>query len=473
MQQKIDLKEIKPEHLLKESATNKKIYAQTIITPIKRTTNEDLEQKLNQQQNSIDELTELIKRLSRGERIPSSNPQTNSTSEIQTINIRQDNYLDINHNITEKTRIPKGTYFVDKDIQIDARGELHIDEGTTLLFEQNAGIYSEGKIYAKGTENEKITFEAKNTHWRNITLKGNQNEESVFDYCIIKNGTGRQLRSQAFKTGGAISLINTKTSITNTTLINNSAEMGGAIYATNTDLLAYNNHILDNSATKYGSAIYLDETNAHLIHNLIESNEGKSKFLSNPIDTLHIAKTNAIIENNQFLKNKNKHIISRIATIDNSEILIDTNYFENEIKTAFYLKNTNNIITNNIFFRKGTYDAESSTAIHIENGKKTIIDNNNIQNNFSTGIHFEGTNQEELIIANNEIKNIRKKGFLTHTTTLTDGTGMYLQRFKQATIENNDLVNNNVGLKITKQKYEPLIKLTNLFEQNSQDINYL
>jgi hypothetical protein len=60
--------------------------------------------------------------------------------------------------------IAKGFYDVKGDIKIDRGGILIIQAGTTLEFDEHAGIICEGVLHAIGTVKENITFTAWRSH---------------------------------------------------------------------------------------------------------------------------------------------------------------------------------------------------------------------------------------------------------------------------------------------------------------------
>lgn len=91
----------------------------------------------------------------------------------------------------QKLVLPKEIFAVHADIVVESGGELHLEAGTRLLFDEGGGIFCRGRVVAKGTEKEPIAFAAidKTKPWKNITLIGN--EENLFEHCVITGGGGR------------------------------------------------------------------------------------------------------------------------------------------------------------------------------------------------------------------------------------------------------------------------------------------
>jgi hypothetical protein len=109
----------------------------------------------------------------------------------------------------EVLTLPKGFYEVKADIVIDRGGVLEIQPGCTLEFDEEAGLVCQGVIDAAGTEEEKITFTAARSHWRNILLYGRHTDRTRMMYCEIEFGTGRVEEEGSFD-GGGLGLLYTR-----------------------------------------------------------------------------------------------------------------------------------------------------------------------------------------------------------------------------------------------------------------------
>ncbi len=90
-----------------------------------------------------------------------------------------------------------GFYEITGNIKVERGGKLIIHAGCILEFAPQAGIICEGVLEAIGSEEEKITFTATSTHWRNILIYGRHASGTRLQYCLIERGGGRVLVKDA------------------------------------------------------------------------------------------------------------------------------------------------------------------------------------------------------------------------------------------------------------------------------------
>ena len=187
-----------------------------------------------------------------------------------------------------QTSIPGGTvngvwtlsgspYQVTNSIMIAANDSLIINPGVIVEFQGTYKLLVLGKLKAKGTINDTITFKASTSSlgWRGIRFDGTSatSDSSYFKYCKLINGKANggapDDKGGAFYVSGF-----SKIKIENS-LINNcmATLQGGGIYINNASPLIIKNTISNNSTTSGGGAgIYMNNSNSLLLGNIISNN---------------------------------------------------------------------------------------------------------------------------------------------------------------------------------------------------------
>ncbi|MBL7895679.1 MAG: right-handed parallel beta-helix repeat-containing protein [Bacteroidia bacterium] len=187
-----------------------------------------------------------------------------------------------------QTSVPGGTvngiwtlsgspYQITNSIMIAANDSLIISPGVIVEFQGAFKLLVLGKLKAKGTVTDTITFKASNISagWRGIRFDGTPSvsDTSFFKYCKLINGKANG--SAPDDKGGAFYISGfSKVKIENS-LINNcmATAQGGGIYINNASPLIIKNTISNNSTTSGGGAgVYLNNSNSLLLGNTISKN---------------------------------------------------------------------------------------------------------------------------------------------------------------------------------------------------------
>lgn len=161
----------------------------------------------------------------------------------------------------EVLTLKKAFYDVSADIKIERGGTLVIRPGCTLEFAEQAGIWCEGVLTAVASEDEKITFSARASSWRNIVFNGRGADRSRMAYCVIKHGAGRE-REDGLVHGGALQFLYTRDAdiaLEHLVIRENRAATGygGAVYVLDSSIAVRHCEILRNRAGQGGGAVYV------------------------------------------------------------------------------------------------------------------------------------------------------------------------------------------------------------------------
>jgi len=159
----------------------------------------------------------------------------------------------------ETLTLEKGYYEVTGDIHIHRGGKLLIEAGSTLEFEETAGIVCEGVLEAIGTQDRKITFAPLRTHWRNILIYGRHTANTRLTYCLIQQGTGRSLQKNQHRN------IYEPQTVEDKTLPRNGGGLQ-VLYTKSAEIFLQDLVLRDNSVLNgHGGGLYLLES-APLLH---------------------------------------------------------------------------------------------------------------------------------------------------------------------------------------------------------------
>jgi len=156
-------------------------------------------------------------------------------------------------------------------------GIFTISAGSTLRFGTGNSLTISGTGYlsAAGNSSNLITFTSSGSSWGHIYFNApNESNQSVIDYCIIENGdvhTYTDYRGY----GGAIHSNYSNLIVSNSTLRNNYAEWGGAIFVNASKNPTIRKcYIYNNQSDRGGGGIYCWNSSSPLIENCIfEAND--------------------------------------------------------------------------------------------------------------------------------------------------------------------------------------------------------
>lgn len=136
------------------------------------------------------------------------NPLINNTKIPNFINIKNDKYY-----------IQSGEYFVKENINIE--GQLIIEEGVNLKFDEKISLIIKGSLIAQGEKNNKIVFESSNRTWGGIYVYDSKNNSKLSN-VVFNNMSG--VKDSILQLTGSINFYNTKVELENVEFKNNYSE---------------------------------------------------------------------------------------------------------------------------------------------------------------------------------------------------------------------------------------------------------
>ncbi|MEZ5198083.1 MAG: right-handed parallel beta-helix repeat-containing protein [Bacteroidales bacterium] len=195
-------------------------------------------------------------------------------------------------------------YIIDGEIKIDTNDQLVIEPGVDVIFSGHFKFMIYGRLIAEGTETDSIHFTAQDTTlgWHGLRFDYtdfNGQDTSRLDYCKLDYGKAYGTTKKD-SLGGAISCDSSSfILINNSTLSNNMAFYGGAIYLKKSDMILSNSLIQRNRTIENGKGggIYSDAYNNFAIQNTIVENNsapgdngrgGGIRLLSNEFATVEL-----------------------------------------------------------------------------------------------------------------------------------------------------------------------------------------
>ena len=321
---------------------------------------------------------------------------------------RQSNILDTNikskPQFWEGIKRFSGFNIINDDITIAA--------GTKIILEEGATLKVLGKVTAIGTKESPITFEAKDKTkpWGAFALKDSKANDSIFKYCIFKDGSGD--KGDLYEYTAMFSVHNVKN------LLVESCEF-------------YDSHKTDDMVhVIYSSSTFKNTTFVRALSDAIDIDISdvvieNSEFIDSGNDSIDLMTSNAIVTNSRFFNSKDKGISigegSNLLAINNmirnSEIgmqskdtskayIFNTSFIGNKKAVDAYHKNwqyaeggtislENSILENNIvnatvgkkskvIFNNGVIDTpDNFDASSIEKGKIVLSKGNSIETDFN------------------------------------------------------------------------------------------
>lgn len=199
-----------------------------------------------------------------------------------------------------------GFYEITGNIKVERGGKLNIHAGCTLEFAPQAGIVCEGVMEAIGSVEEKITFTASMTYWRNILIYGRHTAGTRMEHCLIEHGGGRVLVKDALRGiyipvaresdeeahhGGGLQLLHTQKaeiSLSHLVIRENTAKngYGGGMYIYESAPLVTHVEISNNNSGRGGGGLYIGgtagfeaELNHLFIHHNVSLEDGGGIYL--------------------------------------------------------------------------------------------------------------------------------------------------------------------------------------------------
>ncbi|MBC8465560.1 right-handed parallel beta-helix repeat-containing protein, partial [bacterium] len=297
-------------------------------------------------------------------------------------------------------------YIINDVTTIESDVLLTIESGVIVKFGTGAGFIIDGLLHARGTETDSIVFTsldaAEPGTWGGLLFSGGSDEElwdsddqfsgegSILDHCILEYGGGSsEFSSVVSVTFSSLYITNSliqnclgetgtihcgnisKLMIEKSKVINNTADLGGAIsLGLGTFSVIRDNIFVQNSARDKGGAIYLTRGETKLNRNSFLLNEA-----ANYGGAIYIAGSqNILLENNVLLGNKSGFGAQTLGIQDDVNIKITGNIFA-QTKNAICLRNAVNDVeaTENFWGRKDTTDFRQFILDRNQNAREPYV----------------------------------------------------------------------------------------------------
>ncbi|OYT10821.1 MAG: hypothetical protein B6I18_07100, partial [Bacteroidetes bacterium 4572_112] len=175
--------------------------------------------------------------------------------------------------ITSNT-VWSGNVLVNCDVIVDNGVTLTVQEGTKVLFTGHYKLDIKGRIVAKGTHDNYISYTAWDTEegWQGISLVSipTSNDSTIIEYCKISN----KVYTNTGETHGAIYIsASNKILIRNSIIANNKGKYGGGLTIYNSSINLIGNLIGHNEAISNGAGIRFSSDGSNIINNTIVANK--------------------------------------------------------------------------------------------------------------------------------------------------------------------------------------------------------
>jgi len=210
----------------------------------------------------------------------------------------------------------KSPYYVTNSISIRSGTTLTIEAGTIIFFKAKTGLIINGGIRAIGNKELPILFKSVREEWNGIHST-NPTDSLIFIFCRIQDV---YLPLSSSYKHGAIEAANANLIIRNCYFYYNYAQNGGALSLSNCNSEITNNVFFRNESLDYGGAIFSRTSLNKIINNTFYKNFclnfGGAITLTNPV--------HEEIQNNIFYDNFSYHGDARIHIVSGDS----TNIFE-------------------------------------------------------------------------------------------------------------------------------------------------
>jgi hypothetical protein len=291
-----------------------------------------------------------------------------------------------------------GAYYVTRTTLVSFNSTLTIVPGTTVYFDENKGLGVEGKLVARGTELQPITFTSNLStqsagDWSLIQFYESADNASVIDY--VKVEYSRE----------GLNIVGCSPFVANSTFINNKER---AMSFTSSNSYVLNNVIEKGGETIHPWGIFSARSNLTLEGNVIRDMDNGFYFInSDNITSVRIVMFDNLVENSEFngLFARNSFILSENDRfIDNRKgVYLDTECnatFENlEItggKEGFTAKDN----VNATLWNSTIQDVEVATFVLNDNSMVTLINCVFSTNDGAQGVSIGASDTSILVIRN-------------------------------------------------------------------------
>jgi len=194
------------------------------------------------------------------------------------------NYTELLGSVEGTLTLDKSPYWVTKDLVVDSSATLTIAEGVHLYFSDSSKMVIKGQLVCLGRKSNPILFSTKNKYWGGVIFEASS-QPSTIQFVVVE-GVDLTMIPDTSR-NGAIDISNTDVAIRNSIFRNNKSNNGGAISIMQSNSLITNNIFYNNSASVYGGAVLSMESSNKIINNTFYKNRsynyGGALVLVSPI----------------------------------------------------------------------------------------------------------------------------------------------------------------------------------------------
>lgn len=221
-------------------------------------------------------------------------------------------YTILSGEITGNLVKSKSPYYVTNNISIRSGAIISIEAGTIIFFKAKTGLTINGGIKAIGNKDFPIVFKGVRDEWNGIHST-NPTDSLIFIFCRIQDVYLPLSSSYRY---GAIEAANTNLIIRNCYFYYNYAQNGGALSLSNCNSEITNNVFFRNESLDYGGAIFSRTSVNKIINNTFYRNFclnfGGAITITDPVH--EEIQNNIFYDNFSYLGDSRIHLVTGDST---------------------------------------------------------------------------------------------------------------------------------------------------------------
>lgn len=179
--------------------------------------------------------------------------------------------------------IGQSPFLVVQDVYVDSLSTLTIEQGVNITFHDSTSLKVFGAIHAVGAASTPINFTGLDNTWFGIEIV-NSPSGNVFQFC---NFNRVFISDPDISEFGALTINNSRATITNCVFQHNSVMNGGGMSVIDSDVDVMNNVFMDNHAVTFGGAIIAIRSQTRIHNNTFfhnsATNYGGGVVLIDPV----------------------------------------------------------------------------------------------------------------------------------------------------------------------------------------------
>lgn len=179
------------------------------------------------------------------------------------------NFTELGGSIEGTLTSYKSPYWVTKDLVVDSNATLTVAEGVRLYFGDSSKLMVKGQLVCLGSKSNPILLSSKDKYWSGVIIKASL-QPSTLQFVVVENVDLTMILDTS--RNGAIDISNADVTIRNSIFRNNKSKNGGAISLIQSNSIITNNIFYNNSADVYGGAVLSMESSNKIVNNTFYKN---------------------------------------------------------------------------------------------------------------------------------------------------------------------------------------------------------